>query len=133
MRRTRLLAIGWLLGGTVVPAIAAVAILGCCRLPFHGLVHRVMPLCELATAALAHHHHGEDDPAVPAPARPESKPSAEHAWRVPERLAISPPFVAAASLPPAAGQPPRRTLPIGAFRCDDDVGTRLAFVETLRL
>lgn len=135
MRRTRLFAIAWLLGGTITPAIVAVAILGCCRLPFHGLVHRMMPLCEIATAALTHHHHDDDDaPAVPAPSRPEAKPTVERAWRAPDRLAVAAPMVLAATLPPpAAGSPPRRLLPIGAFRCDDDVGTRLAFVETLRL
>jgi hypothetical protein len=134
VKRTRLFAIGWLLGGTVVPAAAAVVILGCCELPFHGLVHRVMPLCEMAVAALAHHDHEADAPAVPAPPRPEAKPSVERAWRAPERPAIHPPLVLAATLPPpAAGAPSLRALPIGAFRCDDDVGTRLAFVETLRL
>ena len=133
MRRTRPLAIAWLVGGTIVPALAALAILGCCRLPFHGLVHRVMPLCEMAAAALTHHHDA-DAPAVPAPSRPETKPTAAGAWRGPEQPFLRAPLAIAATLPPpAAGLPPRRALPIGAFRCDDDVGTRLAFVETLRL
>jgi hypothetical protein len=134
VKRARLLAICWLLGGTVVPVAAALLIFGCCELPFHGLVHRVMPLCEMATAALQHHDHDTDAPAVPAPARPEAKPTAQQAWRMPERLAIDPPLMLAAVLPPsAAGAPQHRVLPVGAFRCDDDVGTRLAFVETLRI
>jgi len=137
MRRTRLLTIAWLFGGMAVPVAAALVLFGCCELPFHGLVHKVMPLCQLATAVLVHHdghdHHG-DAPAVPAPARPDGKPSAERAWRTPDRLSFGPPLLAEATLPTStASQPLRRSLPVGAFRCDDDVGTRLAFVETLRL
>ncbi|HVT60695.1 MAG TPA: hypothetical protein VHR45_20150 [Thermoanaerobaculia bacterium] len=133
MRRRRLLTIAWLVGGTFVPVGAAVAIFGCCHLPFHGVVHRFMPLCELAEKALAHHHH-EERPAVPAPSRPDQKPTAERNWRVPERASLTPRLAVISTLPPLSpGQPPRRSLPVGAFRCDDDVGARLAFVDTLRL
>jgi len=134
MKRTRLLAVGWLLSGVLVPVAAVMTILGCCELPFHALVHRAMPLCEMAATALAN-HHGIDEhaPAAPAPSRPDAKPTMDRAWRAPERASTNPPLALAATLPPPAAQPSLRTLPIGAFRCDDDVGTRLACVETLRL
>lgn len=133
MKRSRTFAVAWLLGGTFVPVAAAVAMFGCCELPFHGLVHRAMPLCEMATMALSH-HHDDDAPAVPAPSRPEAKPTADHAWRAPERTRMQVPLELAATLqPPPRTGAPLLARPIGAFRCDDDVGTRLAFVETLRL
>jgi hypothetical protein len=139
MRRTRpfarsgFIVTAWLLGGTFVPIAAVMTILGCCELPFHSLVHRAMPLCEMAATALAHHGGQEQSPAAPAPSRPDAKPTMDRGWRAPERTATNAPLVLAATLPPPAAQPSLRTLPIGAFRCDDDVGTRLAFVETLRL
>ena len=134
MKRTRLLAVGWLLSGVLVPVAALMVILGCCELPFHALVHRAMPLCEMAATALADHHCGDEHaPAAPAPSRPDAKPTMDRAWRAPERASTNPPLALAATLPPPAAQPSLRTLPIGALRCDDDVGTRLACVETLRL
>jgi len=134
VKRARRLAIAWLLCGTVVPVAAAMAIFGCCELPLHGLVHRVVPLCEMATMALAHQGHDGGAPAAPAPSRPDPKPTMDRAWRGPERPSTRVSLTLAATLPPPATAPPSlRTLPIGAFRCDDDVGTRLASVETLRL
>jgi hypothetical protein len=135
VKRTRLLAVGWLLSGVLVPAAAVMVILGCCELPFHAVVHRAMPLCDMAAMALAQHHGGDEHaPAAPAPSRPDAKPTMDRAWRAPERSAATVPLMLAAMLaPPATGQPALRSLPIGAFRCDDDVGTRLARVETLRL
>jgi hypothetical protein len=133
MMRRRWLTVAWLVGGSLLPAAAAVAIFGCCHLPFHGLVHRVLPLCQLATEALAHHHEGER-PAIPAPSRPDQQPLSERAWRAPERTSLTQSLRVTSMVPPLVpGQPPRRWLPAGAFRCDDDVGSRLAFVETLRL
>lgn len=133
MNRTRLLAICWLLSGALVPVAAVMVILGCCELPFHALVHRAMPLCNMAAMTLV--HHGTDDaPAAPAPSRPDAKPTMDRGWRAPERAAPNAPLVLAATLPPSlAARHTLRTQPIGAFRCDDDVGTRLACVETLRL
>lgn len=134
VKRTRLLAICWLLSAALVPAAAVMVILGCCELPFHALVHRAMPLCDMAATALAHHGgSNEHAPAAPAPSRPDAKPTMDGAWRAPERPSTNAPLALAATLPPPAAQPSLRTLPIGAFRCDDDIGTRLAFVETLRL
>jgi hypothetical protein len=133
MRRARLLAVGWLLSGVLVPVAAVMTILGCCELPFHALVHRAMPLCEMAATALAHHGSDEHAPAAPAPSPPDAKPTMDRAWRAPERPSTTAPLALAATLPPPAARSPLRTLPIGAFRCDDDVGTRLACVETLRL
>lgn len=134
MKRTKLLAICWLLSGALVPVAAVMVILGCCDLPFHALVHRAMPLCDMAATALAHHGDNHDAPAAPAPSRPDAKPTMDRGWRAPERAATNAPLVLAATLPPplAAGHS-LRSQPIGAFRCDDDVGTRLAFVATLRL
>jgi hypothetical protein len=87
----------------------------------------------MAATALAHHGHAKEAPAAPAPARPDAKPTMDRAWRAPERASTNAPLALAATLPPAAAPSPLRTLPIGAFRCNDDVGTRLAFVATLRL
>lgn len=90
-------------------------------------------MCELASEALAHHHE-DSRPATPAPSRPESRPAVEAAWRPIERLAAAPSLVATLGMSLLSpGQPLRQSLPASVFHCDDDVGVRLAFLDTLRL
>ena len=135
MSRRRALVLGWLLASSA-PVVLAIVLVGCCALPFHGLVHRFMPLCAMAEVALTAHHHGEQDghesPATPpqkqnddARTRPAVKPEPRAS------LLAALPAGSLRSLPPSVVL--RSQLSPGAFRCDDDVGTRLARLDTLRI
>lgn len=131
----RALVLTWLLG-SAVPLVLAVVLIGCCALPFHGLVHRLMPLCEMAEAALTAHHHdgeGHEHPAPPAQQQQDQQNGPRLAWKNEPRVAV---VVALSSSSlrdlPLSVLRRSQTAP-SAFRCDDDVGTRLALLDTLRL
>ena len=125
----------WLLT-SAVPLLSAMAVLGCCALPFHRTLHEVVP-CEMAQMALTPQHHGghggHDQPAAPAPAKRDGQDAFKQVWKSEARQS--------APLPPAVGSILRLTQPVaqrsqialGAVRCDDDVGTRLALLDTLRI
>ena len=122
----------WLLAGTALPAVAAVAIFGCCQLPFHGLIHRVMPLCEVAEHLLAH-HHDEESPATPPPVQTDTRSSVARLASMPLHAFTAPMLLVASMGGPIGRSSVVGGRPIGAFRCDDDVGDRLAAISTLRL
>ena len=133
MNRRRALVLGSLLVSGV-PLVLALVLVGCCALPFHGLLHRVMPLCAMAEAALTAHHEGtagHEHPATPpkkqddqGQARPAVKPE-------PRASLLALTSGSLSSRPPSVAL--RSQLSPGAFRCDDDVGTRLARLDTLRI
>lgn len=93
---------------------------GCCVLPFHRYVHRIMPLCGGIVGVLSHKAH--PDAATPA---------------VPPRTAAAPRTILAAQaslsddlghgrlLGPSGTAMYRNFLTLGALRCDDDVGLHL--------
>jgi len=133
MRRRRLVALGWVAAAVVPAGLAAVLLVGCCALPFHGWLHRVVPLCHLATATLAAHGHGEHQhPATPPRPSDETAKRGSVEWR-PAARADAPLMLAASQAQQPAGESPRSQIELGATRCDDDVGQRLALLETLRL
>jgi hypothetical protein len=116
--------------------MAAVLLVGCCALPFHGVLHRVMPLCEMAASLVSGHHDGEHPD--PHPAEPAGKPDKDSGA---PRIA-SQPYVRAFFQPglsqigsnAVASAPAYRSqISLGAVRCDDDVGQHLALLDTLRL
>jgi hypothetical protein len=135
MDRRRALVLTWLLASTA-PFLLAVVLIGCCALPLHGLMHRLLPLCQMAEQVLAAHHHGDhehDQPAAPPPQKQDHQDGPRLAWKSEPRV-----FVAAPLGPWSLRELPQavvhhsQTAP-GAFRCDDDVGTRLALLDTLRI
>ena len=136
MSRRRAFALGWLLASSV-PLVLALALLGCCALPFHGLVHRFVPLCAMAEATLIAHHHSEHDGHGDQPATPvkrQDNPDGQRlAWKSEARASFLAPLVSwrAYQLPEEAAR--RSQLAPSALRCDDDVGTRLALLDTLRI
>ena len=99
--------------GTAVPAlVAAVWLFGCCVLPFHAAMHKLVPLCRIATS------HREQQPAT----APAGKPQ-----RVVHRLIVAPAIHLATPRPRViafAASPVsyRSFISLGAVRCDDDVG-----------
>ena len=135
MTRRRMLIITWLLASGV-PLVLAVVLIGCCALPFHGLVHRLLPLCQMAEAALTPHqhgdHHGHQQPALPQQ-KQDGQDGPRLAWKSETRgFGFVP--LAPGTLHQLPQEIARRsqTAP-GALRCDDDVGTRLALLDTLRI
>lgn len=116
-----------LLGGALLPLLAAVMIFGCCVLPFHHLVHKVLPLCSSAAQLLAH----ADDRVAPRDALPVApKP---HPKRVdntdctlfPASLARCATNAMQGVIALSASSPqsrPRNAVSPGALRVDDDVG-----------
>ncbi len=121
-----------LIAGSTIPAIVAAAFLfGCCVLPFHHVLHRVMPLCSIAKSFLTHdargdHHHD----ATPAPEKQQLKqrpvlPAFKETLR--ERLTAN------GVLPPSNAVAYRSFITLGAIRCDRDVGLRLLLLDTLRI
>ena len=111
--------------------MATVFLVACCVLPFHRVVHKLMPLCAMATSVLrgddraeAHHH----DAVPPSPAREKQEPVKRIATTVPDpyRLVVSgTPHVIA----PTASTSYRSFISLGAVRCDRDVGLHV-LVET---
>jgi hypothetical protein len=132
----RLLIATWLLG-TAIPLVLAVVLVGCCALPFHGIVHRFMPLCHMAEAALtAHQHgsqHGHEQPAAPPSQKQDGQDGPRIAWKGEPRAWGVSPLATGSAFQLSQDVAHRSQLSPGALRCDDDVGTRLALLDTLRI
>lgn len=135
MSRRRVLVMTWLIA-SAAPAALAVVLIGCCALPLHGLVHRLMPLCDIAEAALTAHHQDDGrhgDPSTPAPKQRDSQDGQRLVWKKETRGAFIAPVPPAQVAFAAAVIAGRSQVSPSAFRCDDDVGTRLARLDTLRI
>ena len=136
MRSRGIIVLAWL-AVSGVPLLLALALFGCCALPFHESVHRVVPLCHLAETALAPPGaSGRGDagqPATPAPQKQDGQDGWRIAWKREAPATMLPPLTARFLGPQAVAAGTRNQLSLGALRCDDDVGTRLALLDTLRL
>lgn len=127
--------LAWLGGG----GLAAFLLVGCCVLPFHGLVHRLVPLCEMAAAVVtgdeAGHGHGHDHPAAPAERQDGSGSGARHqaSWQPAARPGLTVLLAATAERPLDSPARYRTLVSLGAVRLDEDVGARLAALDTLRI
>ena len=120
MKRT-LLATAWIAGSTIPLLVATVFVFGCCVLPFHGVIHRLMPLCQTAAEVMSGHHHDDAAP-VPMPARERQEPVKRVCTVVP---AVFTPGRSADELrgaTPTAADSHRSFISLGAMRCDQDVG-----------
>ncbi len=108
--------------------LATVWLFGCCALPFHYVVHRLMPVCQTALAVL----HGGHNNASKDPAPPPVKRNTTERMTAQLRTRFAPrsPRIAGAvvAMTPAAY---RSFISHGAVRCDHDIGTRLASLDTL--
>jgi len=130
MRGRRLILLAWLLGA----GLAAFFLVGCCVLPFHGLLHRVMPLCQVAAALMGgHEESGHEHPATPAGRQDAPAATREASCQPAARPGL--PVVLALTADRPLDSPARyRTLvSLGAVRLDEDVGVRLAVLDTLRI
>ena len=135
MTRTKWVAAAWIAGVTVPAALATVFIVGCCVLPFHGLLHKVMPLCHIATHVLHgdadDDHHDHDTQTAPVPPKQEPVKQAIKFLRpLPQTIFSASVVAETPATTPAAY---RSFVTLGAARCDDDVGRRLASLTFLRV
>jgi hypothetical protein len=123
--RRRVVAAVWIAGATV-PLLAAVFLAGCCVLPFHGVMHKLMPLCEMAASVVRGDHgndHHEHEALPPAPARDKQEPVKRIATGL--TSPFSPVLIVddhGRALSPSASTSYRSFITLGAVRCDQDVG-----------
>jgi hypothetical protein len=107
----------WIASATIPLLLASVFLIGCCVLPFHGIVHKVLPMCHIAVAMLGGGH--EREASVPAQ---QKEPPPKRI--VSERIETF--RVAAAThserLVLTAATSYRSFITLGAIRCDRDVG-----------
>lgn len=121
--KRRLIAAAWILGATVPLLGATLFVVGCCVLPFHGLIHRMMPACEIAAHVLRGGHDHDEHPQPSPPAQERQEP----AKRIAASLTTATQFHPGRSedaldLPPTAAGAYRSFITLGALRCDQDVG-----------
>src|SRR5688500_20169567 len=72
--KRRLVAAAWITGATVPLLLATVFLVGCCVLPFHGVMHRLMPVCAMAMNGAMNAMSGHDDAQSQVPAREKQEP-----------------------------------------------------------
>jgi hypothetical protein len=134
MKRSKWIAAVWIAAITIPALAASVFLIGCCALPFHGVIHKVMPLCEIAAHVMRgelgdDHHHDSQTPPLP-----EKRDPANRTVKFLRPTGITPPAVVLVASSPATTPAAYRSfITLGAARCDDDVGARLATLDTLRI
>lgn len=109
-----------IVAGTLIPSlVATVWLFGCCVLPFHRVMHRLVPLCRIATSQADHGDRSDQQPSTTPQAkqRPVSMVTTEPTsyFAVPFAPHASPVITAS----PAAY---RSFITLGAVRCDRDIG-----------
>lgn len=124
MKRRTLAAI-WITGAIVPLLMATVFVVGCCVLPFHRVVHKVMPVCHIAVDMM----RGDRDAAPAAPAPEKQEPAKRIATTVPQIFRLATSTSATPVLARDAATSYRSFITLGAVRCDRDVGLHV-LVET---
>lgn len=130
--KRRLIAAAWIAGATAPLLAAAVFLFGCCVLPFHGVIHQMVPLCDMAAgvvrgdhAADGHEHQAQP----PAPGPQKQEPVKRFFTRVPDTFALAVPAFSRTATATRSAPGYRSFISLGAVRCDQDVGLHL-LVET---
>lgn len=129
MKRT-IIAAAWIAGATVPVLLATVFVVGCCVLPFHRVLHKLMPICSIAASFMRGDHGGP--PAAQQPMTTTEKESLKRlASELPNqfRLATARPSTHMASPSPSTGY--RSFISLGASRCDQDIGLYLVIESFL--
>ena len=131
--KRRLVAAAWIAGAIVPMVMGALLLVGCCVLPFHGVMHRLMPLCETAAKIVRGDpggHEHEQQPA--APAREKQEPLKRIASEMPDAFRMIPAAGARIHADPVAATGYRSFISHGAIRCDHDVGLYV-LADTFRI
>ena len=126
--RRKAIAAAWIAGTTVPLVLATLFLVGCCALPFHGVIHRLMPICEMA-ASVIRGDHDEHETTPPSPAREKQEPVRRIATEVPNLFRLAAVGVETRAVAPTATSGYRSFITLGAVRCDRDVGLHV-LVET---
>lgn len=123
MRRA-LIAFG-LIAGTLLPALfATVWLFGCCVLPFHQTLHRILPLCRIAMFA----HSGGRSHEQPATTPAQEKRPAPVRLVTEGTAGFALPFAPTSHfISPCSAAGYRSFITLGALRCDRDVGLQALF------
>ena len=125
MRRTAIAA-AWVFGATVPLLGAVVFVFGCCVLPFHGYIHKALPLCHLAIDFISGEHGDHHACAQqPMPARAKQEPVKRIATEVPRSFHLDATKTAERHVVPTGTTAYRSFITLGAIRCDQDVGLHL--------
>lgn len=127
--KRRLLIAAWIIAATVPLLVATVFVVGCCVLPFHGVVHKLMPLCDMAANVMRGGGHDAEGASTPAPAREKQEPVKRIVTQVSNAFRVVPQNGAATATAPRATTAYRSFITLGAVRCDRDVGLHV-LVET---
>jgi hypothetical protein len=126
--KRRVVAAVWIAGATVPLLLATVFVVGCCVLPFHNVMHKVMPVCAMALEAM----RGDHDAQAPVPAREKQEPAKRIATVVAPMFRLTMSDVARQTLAPSPVSGYRSYIAQGAVRCDQDVGLHV-LVDTFRI
>ena len=127
--RRRIIAAAWILGATVPLLMGTVFLVGCCVLPFHNVVHKLMPICQLAVNVIRGDQPAEHDHGAVPPARERQEPVKRIVTIAPNVFRLAAATAAERSITPTATTGYRSFITLGAVRCDRDVGLHV-LVET---
>src|SRR3954462_14189935 len=130
MRRTAIAA-ACVMGATIPLLMAVVFVFGCCVLPFHNVIHKALPLCDLAVGFMRGEHHGERDQQTPAPVREKQAPVKRIATEAPRSFQLAIAQAAEQHVTAADATTYRSFIALGAIRCDRDVGLHLLIATLL--
>jgi hypothetical protein len=125
MRRSAIAA-AWIFGATVPLLGAVVWVFGCCVLPFHAYIHKVMPLCHVAADVMT----GQHAPQQQVPASKKQEPAPRMATELPgaSHLGMT---ASSSAIAVDASTAYRSFISLGAIRCDRDVGLHLLIATLL--
>lgn len=132
MKRTAIAA-AWLAGVTLPLLLAAVFVFGCCVLPFHRVMHNLMPICEMAAEMMRGEHGDHDHGQQSTPAREKEQPTTRVATDMPHVFRLAPGAPTARYVSPGSSTAYRSFITLGAVRCDQDIGLRLTLLDTFRI
>ncbi len=124
--KRRVVAALWITGATVPLLMATVLVVGCCALPFHHVVHKLMPICDMALSMMRGDSDADAVPAVPAR---EQEPVKRIATEVPHAFRLARVITESSVTASAMTTSHRSFITLGAMRCDRDVGLHV-LVET---
>ena len=133
--RRKVIAAVWIIGATTPLLLATVFVIGCCALPFHAVMHKLMPLCDMAAAVMRGDHADRDHEheSTPAPSRQKEDSGTRLLTSLPSNLRWANRGLDATALLAARSQTAYRSfISLGAVRCDQDIGLHV-LVEIFRI
>ena len=116
--KRRVIAAAWIVGATVPLLMATVFLVGCCALPFHNVVHKLMPVCEMAMSVLRGDAAADDREGDATPAQEKQR----IATALPNVVRLTAADVPERKIAMATPAGYRSFITLGAVRCDRDVG-----------